>query len=357
MDFALAAVIVFEPIYLWQKGYGVVAIMTYYIVVYGLYFFLAPLGGAIVATYGPERSIAASTVFLAAYYGALLLIPMSPIWFWVAPICFVLQKMLYWPAYHYDFLKNSDPEQQAKEYSALWSLSTAVAVLGPAIGGVVVALFGFPVLFSGAMLLILLSSIPLFRVKTVHELVPFSYREHLWLIFQRLNRRQLLGYLGLGEELIVLTIWPLFLALTFKNYETFGGVVAAATLITALSILAFGEYLQHHQPKIPLRLAAAATILLWVTRPFLHAIRLVVLSDIIGRFMKNGTFVSMVNIVYKRARASGKELSQVVMFEQGFAIAKTLVALIVIVLSLWWPPFTVSFIVAGVFSIFYIFLL
>lgn len=104
MDFALAAVIVFEPIYLWQKGYGVVSIMTYYLVVYGLYFFLAPLGGSIVARFGPARSISMSTVFLAAYYGALLLIAVHPMWFWIAPVLFAVQKMLYWPAYHVDFL-------------------------------------------------------------------------------------------------------------------------------------------------------------------------------------------------------------------------------------------------------------
>lgn len=355
MDFALAAVIVFEPIYLWQKGYGVTSIMTYYLVVYGLYFFLAPLGGSIVARFGPARSISVSTVFLAGYYGALLLIAVNPMWFWIAPVLFAAQKMLYWPAYHVDFLENSDPKEQAKEYSALWSLSTAVAVLGPVLGGVVASVFGFPTLFTGAMILILLSSIPLFVVTKKHIPASFPWHANLFNLFRRENISRLLGFLGLGEELILLTIWPLFLALSFKNYETFGGAIAAATLITALCTLALGEYLDHHQPKKPLRIAAFCTIIVWCTRPFLHALKLVFLSDTIGRFFKNGSFVSIANLVYQRARKDGRYLRHAVMFEQGFAIAKALAALCVILLSLWWSPFTVSFIVAGVFSLFYFF--
>lgn len=355
MDFALAAVIVFEPIYLWQKGYGVTAIMTYYLVVYGLYFFLAPLGGSFIAKYGPARSISVSTVFLAAYYGALLLISVDPLWFWVAPVLFALQKMFYWPAYHVDFLENANPQEQAKEYSALWSLSTAVAVLGPLLGGVVASVFGFPTLFTGAMMLILLSSIPLFVARKKHLPASFPWRTNLFNLFRRENISRLVGFLGLGEELLLLTIWPLFLALSFKNYETFGGAIAAATLITALCTLALGEYLDHHQPKKPLRIAALFTMIVWLTRPFLQALKLVFLSDTIGRFFKNGSFVSIVNLVYQRARSDGRHLRHAVMFEQGFAVAKALAALCVILLSLWWSPFTASFIVAGVFSLFYFF--
>lgn len=354
MDFALAAVILFEPIYLWQHGYHVVAIMTYYVVVYGLYFFLAPVGGAIVSRFGPARSIAASTIFLAAYYGALLLIPHGMTWFWVAPIMFALQKMLYWPAYHVDFLENADPKEQAKEYSALWSLSTAVAVLGPIVGGVVATWFGFATLFVGAMALILLSSIPLFIVEKKHIPTPYSIKNNLFNLFRGEHLRQLVGFLGLGEELILLTIWPLFLALSFKNYEIFGGAVAAATLITALCTLALGEYLDRHQPRIPLRWATFATVLMWLTRPFLHALKFVFLSDTLGRLVKNGSFVALSSIVYQRARDEQRYIRHAVVFEQGFSVAKTLVALFVIVLSHWWSPFTVSFVVAGMVSLFYL---
>jgi MFS family permease len=354
MDFALAAVIVFEPIYLWQRGYGVTDIMLYYVIVYSLYFFLAPLGGKIVARFGPARSISASTIFLASYYGALLLIALNPAWFWVSPVLFAVQKMLYWPAYHVDFLEHSDPAEQAKEYSALWSLSTAVAVLGPAIGGVVAAVFGFPVLFIGAMTLILLSSIPLFIATTPHIPTHFSYRSNLFHFFQHEHWKQLFGFLGLGEELILLTIWPLFLALRFENYQTFGGAIAAATLITALCTLALGEYLDHHQPKIPLRFATIGTVMIWLTRPFVHAVQLVFLSDTLGRFVKNGSFVSLSSIVYRRARDDGRYIRHAVLFEQGFSIAKTLTALLVIIVAQWWSPFTVSFIVAGLISLLYL---
>jgi len=354
LDFALAAVILFEPIYLWRLGYGVTDLMWYYVVVYGLYFFLAPLGGKIVARFGPERSIATSTLFLVGYYLALLLVPQSAVWFWIAPVLFALQKMLYWPAYHTDFLRSADPKEQGKEYSAMWSLVTIVMVLGPLVGGFVVAWFGFTTLFIGAMVIILLSSIPLFVVPTRPASTPLSYSKMLWLSFHPRYRRQTLGFLALGEELILLTIWPLFLALTYASLDVFGSIVAGSTLLTALLTLVLGNYLDRHQPAVPLRWSGFVTALVWLTRPVLHSLRLVFLSDILGRMAKNGSFVSLSTLIYARARKEQTPIIQSVLLEQGFALGKGLGAILVIIAANFFSPLEASFVIAGALSFFYL---
>lgn len=115
LDFALAAVILFEPVYLYQLGYSISHIMLYYVIVYSLYYFTAPLGGIFVARKGPERSIALSTFMLVGYYGSLLLLPNAEVMFWIAPIFLMLQKTFYWPAYHTDFIQSSDQGERGKE--------------------------------------------------------------------------------------------------------------------------------------------------------------------------------------------------------------------------------------------------
>src|SRR5690349_2126419 len=232
LDFALAAVVLFEPIYLYNLGYSISHILMYYIMVYGVYYFLVPLGGKFVAHQGPERSIALSTVFLVGYYIALSQVQYHSIMFWVTPLFFSLQKMFYWPAYHTDFIVTSNQGQRGKEFSGLWSLSTLMYILGPIIGGLLIAVFGYNVLFIFVIMTIILSSIPLFFTRVHAPEEHFSYWESFRWPFTRKHIRSTLGYLALGEELILMVIWPIFIFLTYKEaYASIGGAVALATLL------------------------------------------------------------------------------------------------------------------------------
>src|SRR5207247_1058254 len=138
MEFAVAAISLFEPIYLWTLGYRVPQIAFFYLIVYVAYYPLVPLGGKFVAKFGHERSILISTFFYVGYYVALISIRWHPSLFALAPILFALQKTFYWPAYHFDFIRFSAREERGREFSGLWSLSTMMAVLGPIAGGFLV---------------------------------------------------------------------------------------------------------------------------------------------------------------------------------------------------------------------------
>ena len=354
LDFALAMVVLFEPVYLYRLGYSIQHILLYYIVVYGVYYFIVPLGGKFVARFGPARSMAISSTMLIGYYLSLLLVADAPVFFWIAPLFFALQKMLYWPAYHTDFILSSDQNERGKEFSGLWSLSTIVYIIGPVLGGVIIQQAGFNVLFGLVMVLILLSNLPLF-------LAPVSYHGSLrgyWRMiiqpFTGYHIRSTLAYFALGEELIGLTVWPIFIALTFVSYETMGGAIAIATLITALVTLYIGKLIDANQPIKTLRYGAIASAAVWALRPLLNTIGLVFTSDTIGRIAKNTTFVTLTTASYSKALRENQIIERSVMFEQGFAIGKTFIAAAIIILASFVSPFTAAFLAAAAVSLLYL---
>lgn len=354
LDFSLAMVVLFEPVYLYKLGYSIQHILLYYIVVYGLYYFLVPIGGKIVARFGPSRSIAASSPMLIGYYVSLLLVPQATMWFWIAPVFFALQKMLYWPAYHADFILNSDQNERGKEFSGLWSLSTIVYIIGPILGGIIIQQSGFAVLFGLVMLLIIVSNIPLFIVGTTYHGALSSYWKMLVQPFSKLHIRTTLSYFALGEELVLLVVWPIYLALTFSSYEKMGSAIAVATLITAIVTLYIGRLIDHNQPRKTLRIGAWVTVVNWLLRPVMKTIGLVFVSDTAGRVAKNTTFVTLTATSYNKALREGQVIERSVLFEQGFAIGKTCIAAIIIIISYYLSPFTASFIAAGAVSLLYL---
>ncbi len=356
LDFALAAVALFEPVYLYQLGYSLSHILMFYLVAYLTYFFLLPLGGKVVAWFGPERSMAASTVFLVAYYIGLLLTKNIGLLFWFTPICLAMQKTLYWPAYHTDFIISSDQGERGKEFSGLWSLSTLMNILGPLAGGAIIATAGFTPLFIAVIAIIAVSNIPLFVAPTSQRRENYSYRTSFIMPFTKQHIRSTLAYLGFGEEFVMQFIWPVFLVVVVKSYLKFGGLIALATLLTALATLYIGQVVDHHHQRRALDWGTVLTAVVWLTRPFLHLVAPVFFSDTIGRIAKNTTFVPMTAITYERALTENNVIPRAVFYEQGFALAKSLAPVAILILGLSLPIFTAAFLYAGLISLLYMLL-
>lgn len=352
IELATYAVMIFEPIYLFSLGYDLKHIMAYYLVVYGLYVMLLPLGGSVAAWFGSERTILAASFFLIGYYASLFALPGEPALFWVAPVIFALQKILYWPAYHADFARFSDRIQRGKEVSGILTLDSFLATVAPFIGGAVVTLFGFRSLFGLVIILILFSNLPLLAVRSR---VPRERRHpaYFWsFLVAREQRRKFFAYMGFGEELIVLVVWPIFIYTILHGIFAVGSLVAIAGAITAIVTLYIGKLTdQLHRHSI-IRVGTAFAVLAWLWRTVARTSWQLLPLDALSRLSKNVIVVPLMAKTYDAANR-GDQLRYAVFFEQSLAIGKFAAALAVLLLMPYASGFTVAFLVGAVFAALY----
>lgn len=352
-DFATSALIIFEPIYLWTLGYRIRDLMLYYFVLYVLYYFLVPLGGKFVARFGHERSILISTVWMVGYYAALMGIKVVPGLFWIAPLFYALQKTFYWPAYHYDFIRFSVKEERAAEYSGIAALSTVMYTLGPIAGGFIIKFFGFNGLFFVGIACILLSSLPLFAVQAPPRREQYSYWKSLLLPFRTRYHRSTIGYLSLGNELILMVVWPVFILVVFGDLLDVGILVGLSALMTAVVTLAIGKWSDRVPKRQVLAVGGLGTMAIWLLRIVSRIPPLVLALEWIGRVFYNSAVVSMTSMTYDRAHEDDYSWHGV-LYEQGYAVAKALMALAVFMLASVTDPFVAAFILAAAVSPFYL---
>lgn len=352
MDFASAAITLFEPIYLWTLGYRLPEIMLFYLIVYGSYFFLVPMGGKFLARFGPERSIMISTVWLVGYFAALITIGENPTMLYIAPIFFALQKSFYWPAYHFDFIRFSQKQERAAEFSGLWTVTMVMYVLGPLVGGIIVKNYGFQPMFIGAAVIILFSSFPMFLKRVDAKIEAFSYWKSLVLPFRRRYWRNTLGYLGFGEELLGMTVWSIFVFLIYGDLFEVGALGGIAALITSVVTLIIGKVADRYSKKRVLVVSSLIQFFVWLSRLVFRSPAGVFAADVGGRTSHNSVFVSMTALTYDRAHDDDYSWHGVY-YEQGFAIAKTLMAIVVVVIATSADPFNTIFILGAIWSTFY----
>jgi hypothetical protein len=133
-----------------------------------------------------------------------------------------------------------------------------------------------------------------------------------------------------------------------------GGLIAGATLFTALATLYIGKVIDQNKPRVALRWGTIATSALWFLRPLLKMPGPIFLSDMAGRTARNTTFVTMTAIGYERALKEQNVILRAVFYEQGFALGKTFIGTLIIVASLLLPPMTAAFLMAGLVSLLYL---
>ncbi|MBI4252681.1 MFS transporter [Candidatus Uhrbacteria bacterium] len=356
LNFALAAGMLFEPIYLYQVGFSISQIMLYFFAVYVLYFFAMPLGAKFVKWRGFEHGIILGSVFLVVYLILLLQIPRSPIFVGLAILALVLQKMFFWPGYHADFAFFSKAGERGREVGIVAILDSLSYVIGPIAGGLLIATFGFTGLFTVMCVIILLSTIPLLTTKEVFQPSSLGYREPYIALAARENRHHLFGCMGFGEELVALTIWPIFIFLTFENFVTTGAAITISTLITSLTILYVGKLTDISDRKRVLRLTTLFLSISWLLRVFVRGAGGVVFADFFSRTTKYAFALPFFSGLYAHASKTSV-VRTVIFFEMSLTVGKIIVAAFLAVWFHYVPDaWSGAFVLAALFSLLYFFL-
>lgn len=354
-NFALATVAVFEPVYLFQAGYRLSTICLFYAGVYLLYLLLLPLGVKFALRWGYEKGMVVGSLLWVALY-VLLALSVGNHWLLLAAVAvYAVQKAFYWPGYHADFAQYSVDEEQGREIGSISFLQTGAAILGPAVGGVILATGGFTTLFTVVAMLLLVSNTPFLRRPERFEPERMRYGELWRQLLAKANARWTVASLGYGEELVALVLWPVAMSIVLaQNSVVLGGLTALAALVTAVSAPLLGSLGDRLAPSRILRSSALLYLVSWLGRPLVASPLGVLAADTLSRVTKNGIGVSYSQLLYHRARQDGRVMVRVMTFELGLAIAKAAVALLLALLFYLGAQLWLGFAVAGAFTLLYL---
>lgn len=353
-DVALAAMLIFEPIYMYQAlNLSVVQILLFFAAVYFWYIILIPLGGMLTTKYGYRKALVLSVPFQILYWLSLLFAGSLPALLWIAPVFYALEKSFYWPGFHAIVARFANQGQVGREFGALSAIIQCAHILGPLIGGIIAQLAGGQYLLVVACGVYALSVIPLLLHKEQFQERPFSFRSVLRL-YKR-YRQYSIAYWGFGEELLALTIWPIFIYTAVSGYQDTGLMITVASIISAVISLYIGKLTDGHSKFSLLQLGTWLSAAGWFLRPFLGGVQGTLVTDTSARVGKNLYFIPLSTVTYERAE-SEDIVPYIVFFEQSLSFGKLAIALIAAGIFLLAESFAPVFVLGGLFSLFFLYL-
>ncbi|MDR3642517.1 MAG: MFS transporter [Candidatus Doudnabacteria bacterium] len=353
-NLALAVTSIFEPIFLYNVlHFTVPLVLLFMAVVYATYIVMIPFGGKFASNFGYRHSIALSVPFQIFYWLALLASISHPMYAFLAAPILALQKSFYWPGFHSVMAYYGQTEQVGREFGAMYALENLSLVGGPLIGGIFAQYFGMPSVFLLAAIIYCFSIIPLLLAAEVF--VPRSYTFKQTRELYKTFPKKFLGYLGFGDELLVLTVWPIFIYLVATNYKDTGLLAAGASLVATIVALFLGKVTDTYTKRVMVKIGAFFNAIFWVGRFFCHNFITTFTADSLSRTSRETLFIPLSTLTYLRAEAT-HVVPYAVFFEQSLAIGKLSACLIGALLFYFTGSFMVLFIVAGGYSLLYMYI-
>lgn len=317
-NLGLGMVLLFEPIYMYlffDKSLPLT--LMFFAVMFGLFGLLAPFAGKLMAKLGTNKTILLSVFFYFGYYLSLFFLPQFP---WLVPISLgsiAVAMTLFWPAFHTDFARFSSQKKRGGEVGKLNVMSLVPMVASPAIGGWVLASFGYPVLFVVVLSVLLASSIPLFYSRETHEVYTDSYEQVWRRAFKKENIGTTIGFVSWGLEFITFFFaWPLFLFLLAINFDFIGGIASFALIASAMFMLYVGKLSDTADRTWLMNVGAVWTAISWVLKFFVRTPFDALLAHTLYRVSLSAANVPFQTYFYEKAAAREKMADEFIIYRE-----------------------------------------
>ena len=348
---ALSMMAIFEPIFLYAGlGFAINQILLFTALIYATYIIFIPLGGKVASLYGYKHSIAISVPFQILYWMMLVAAQQNhSLAFFAAPL-YGFSKTFYWPGFHSLIARYSDRGQVGREFGVVYSLISLTLIAGPLLAGTISQHFGFTIMFIVTSVIYCFSIFPLFRAKELFSPKNYEYKQTFE--FYKTFPKKFLGYMGFGEEMLAMNIWPIFIFLIVKNFEGTGALATVSSLLAAVLALSIGKMADQFGKRILIKLGAFFSAIIWIGRLGATTFWNTFFIDSLSRTAKELDFIPISTVTYIRAENT-HVVPYVVFFEQSLSIGKLFACVLGMVVFGLTGSFVALFILGGLFSLLY----
>jgi len=343
-SFAVSMIAVFIPIFLLQLGFSLVDVLIYYITVNLTHALFVIPAAKISTKYGIKHIIYLSNPLLIIFLILLFSLEMYSWPLILLGIIRGLNKGLFWVGYHTDFSKFSNRKQRGEQVGISKVLVAVASTIGPVFGGILITLTSFQTVFITVSILLLISALPLFLSKEIHQPTNFSLKQ----LFGSQKLKDGLAYAGHGVSTGVgYFLWPIFIFFNILNDYTALGAVTTLTFFLALLFTMVIAKLVNTNRKLILRLGVILDDVIWGIKFYVSAAFQVFIIDSFYGIAKTTTELPLDAISYDKANRDGNVIRHIMFREIMIQVGRTVLFIAMIFIA----DLTFSFAFAGAGSL------
>lgn len=304
---------IFTPVFLYKLGiawygemkYGIILVAAYYILMRIMTLTFAVLISHLIEKIGFRKSIAISLLFLTINLGTLLFLN-NNIWLLViSAIAAGLNIPFYWVARNSAISQDSDKKRIGTQMGSLTTIEQVTTLLGPLAAGLIIERWGFQYLYGLALIVLLLSVVPLLHMPPHVHLNGSSIAG-----FFRWIRDERYTHIGVGigaravDDYAINVLWPLIIFVIGIKTGMLGMIFSAVAITSLMVRIISGKIFDKLRAKNDLSdelvysLSAIANAVAWIARMFVGSVASILVLDMTGSIL--GTVYSSFYVNYEQ---------------------------------------------------------
>lgn len=310
----------FVSVFLYQTGYSIVFIATYWAMYYFVKIFMSFPAAQYASKFGPKHGILLSNLL---YIPAMILFVYVPTFGIPALIATSLLQgasaTLYNICYYINFSKVKSVEHAGKELAYMNIIEKIATGLSPLIGGFLAFVAGPQTTMWAAAILFALASIPLLRTgEPPRSRQRFVFRGFPW----RMVYRSLIAETGVGFDVLASgTVWSLLVSVAILGtgsndvYAKLGALLSVVLLAAIASSYVFGRLIDRRRGGELMFVSVIGDALVHLSRPFVNSIGVVLGTNITNEVATTGYTLAFVRGMFDTADLSGHRITYVACIE------------------------------------------
>lgn len=263
---ALGTITIFLPLYLYELGLGIAAIVSFFAVFYGTFIVASWPVARIVSHIGYKHTAFLSSPLILAYYVLLRALETPSVHVYGLAVIGGVGFTTYWIGMNSELARSSHDDHREKETGYFFSIPFIASIISPFIGGLVLSVYSFDVLFLLTAALVAVSYTPFLLSSEHYSGMELDTRE----IFSKSHMKDFFVFYFRGANgLASKVLWPLYLAVVITGSITIGGAGSIMALGSALVNIFLGQYVTKENRGHVMLIGASILAVLWVTMAFI----------------------------------------------------------------------------------------
>ncbi len=291
----------FTLAYLYKQGLSLPLAFTVYAGMLFVRTLTRPIAMVLCLKKGVHFTLMVGTAVFACRYPAML--PIKGLSWTLMPFMLVsgLADVLYWVPYHNYFASIGDSEDRGSSVGIRDAIATVVAVIGPAFGGLLLAVNAFYA-FMMPFVLTLIAVLPLLKTPSLPLPAKPTTEEK-----KHIDPFGFIVFIGDGLFYQAGAIWPLIVFMILsENYGNFGFILALAAFFRAMGSMLFGRMIDKGKGALICYIGYGMHIVILMIRGlFAYTVPVIIACDFFAAIAYCFSMTGLMTAVYnatKKAR-------------------------------------------------------
>lgn len=248
---------------------GIFNVVIVYTTVHIISFLSAIPIAKILLKFGIRQGFLMGHLFYALFVLCLYLSKDNAYFVLIAALLNGFQTNLFWNSYYYSLSRNSDQNKISANLGLINFLLNLLAMISPALGGLIIVTLGYQTLFLLGLAIVLLGVIFSILLDNVKVRDSISYKEFFKWMSEPGFRRLALTFTGRCFNDATITLWALYMFILLGNVQGLGYLYSLSLFLALFISYGAGSLIDKHKNSKQFLFSGGILSVFWVLRGFI----------------------------------------------------------------------------------------